>query len=39
MRERRLLELIMDYELTVYYHERYTNTVANALSQKKKIFD
>ena len=36
MRQRRWLELIKDYELTIDYHEDKANKVADALSQKKK---
>jgi integrase-like protein len=36
MRQRRWLELIKDYELTLDYHEGKANKVADALSWKKK---
>jgi hypothetical protein len=34
MRQRRWLELIMDYDLEVHYHPGKANLVANALSHK-----
>ena len=34
MRQRKWLELIMDYNLEVHYHLGKANVVANALSQK-----
>ncbi|KAA3453430.1 DNA/RNA polymerases superfamily protein [Gossypium australe] len=34
LRQRRLLELIKDYELVIDYHARKTNVVADALSRK-----
>jgi hypothetical protein len=36
MRQRRLLELIKDYELEVHYHPGKANVVANALSSKHR---
>jgi len=34
MRQRRWLELMKDYDLTIHYHPRKANVVADALSQK-----
>ena len=34
MRQRRLLELIKDYDLEIHYHPGKTNVVADALSRK-----
>ena len=34
MRQRRWLELLKDYDLTIHYHPRKTNVVADALSRK-----
>ena len=34
MRQRRLLELIKDYDLDVHYHPGKANVVADALSRK-----
>jgi hypothetical protein len=34
IRQRRLLELIKDYNLNVHYHPRKANVVADALSRK-----
>jgi hypothetical protein len=36
LRQRRLLELIKDYDLDIQYHPSKTNVVANALSQKSQ---
>ena len=36
MRQRRLLELIKDYDLTIQYHPRKANVVADALSRKSE---
>ena len=34
MRQRRWLELLKDYDLTISYHPRKANVVADALSRK-----
>jgi hypothetical protein len=34
MRQRRLLELIKDYDIEVYYHPGKANVIADALSRK-----
>jgi hypothetical protein len=37
MRQRRLLELIKDYELEIHYHPGKANVVADALSRKSQV--
>jgi hypothetical protein len=37
MRQRRLLELIKDYELEIHYHPGKANVVADALSTKSQV--
>jgi hypothetical protein len=37
MRQRRLLELIKDYELEIHYHSGKANVVADALSRKSQV--
>ncbi|GJW76894.1 reverse transcriptase domain-containing protein [Tanacetum coccineum] len=37
MRQRRLLELLADYDCEIRYHPRKTNVVADALRQKERI--
>ncbi|GKF46067.1 putative reverse transcriptase domain-containing protein [Tanacetum coccineum] len=37
MRQRRLLELLADYDCEIRYHLRKANVVANALSRKERI--
>nr|GEY42869.1 putative reverse transcriptase domain-containing protein [Tanacetum cinerariifolium] len=37
MRQRRLLELLTDYDCEIHYHPRKANVVADALSQKERI--
>jgi hypothetical protein len=39
LRQRRLLELIKDYNLEVHYHPRKANVVADALSRKSHLSD
>ena len=34
MRQRRWLELLKDYDLTIHYHPKKANVVADALSRK-----
>ncbi|GKC06834.1 putative reverse transcriptase domain-containing protein [Tanacetum coccineum] len=37
MRQRRLLELLIDYDCEIHYHSGKANVVADALSQKERI--